>query len=51
MGVIFFNLVLLKSYFGYWLLIEDLGVIYGEDDCVCGCLGKYFLVFGCLVKL
>lgn len=34
------------SYPGHSLLTEDLGVIVGQDDCVCGRIGTYFLVHG-----
>lgn len=35
-----------KSYPGHSLLTEDIGTIYGEDDCKCGRGGKYFEVHG-----
>ena len=35
-----------RSYPGHSLLSEDLGMLIGEDDCVCGRRGKYFLVHG-----
>jgi len=35
-----------RSYPGHSLLTEDLGVIHGEDDCLCGRLGKHFSVLG-----
>jgi phenylacetate-coenzyme A ligase PaaK-like adenylate-forming protein len=34
------------SYPGHVLLTEDLGTLLGEDDCLCGRLGKYFTVNG-----
>lgn len=34
------------SYPGHALLTEDLGALLGEDDCLCGRLGKYFKVVG-----
>jgi phenylacetate-coenzyme A ligase PaaK-like adenylate-forming protein len=34
------------SYPGHSLLSEDLGVLLGEDDCMCGRMGKYFHVHG-----
>jgi hypothetical protein len=34
------------SYPGHSLLTEDLGTVYGEDDCPCGRLGRYFKVHG-----
>lgn len=38
--------ILPKSYPGHNLLTEDLGTIYGEDNCSCGRKGKYFRVHG-----
>lgn len=38
------------SYPGFNILTEDLGTIYGEDDCKCGRLGKYFKVHGRIQK-
>tara|TARA_B100000963_G_C22638135_1_gene678713 strand:- start:5704 stop:6807 length:1104 start_codon:yes stop_codon:yes gene_type:complete len=35
-----------SSYPGHSLLTDDIGVIYGEDDCKCGRKGKYFRVKG-----
>lgn len=35
-----------ESYPGNSILTEDLGTIYGEDDCGCGRKGKYFKVHG-----
>ncbi|MDA3968890.1 LuxE/PaaK family acyltransferase [Helicobacter ibis] len=34
--------ILPKSYPGHSILSEDMGIIYGEDDCPCGRYGKYF---------
>lgn len=34
------------SYPGHSLLTEDVGVLLGEDDCLCGRMGKYFHVNG-----
>ncbi len=34
------------SYPGHNILTEDIGTIFGEDDCKCGRSGKYFLVHG-----
>lgn len=34
------------SYPGHNLLTEDLGVCFGEDNCICGRKGKYFQVHG-----
>jgi hypothetical protein len=49
-GVIEVLSILPRSYPGHALLTEDRGVILGEDDCPCGRLGKYFLVFGRLAQ-
>lgn len=38
------------SYPGQSILTEDLGVIFGEDDCRCGRKGKYFKINGRLKK-
>ena len=35
-----------KSYPGHAILTEDIGVIFGEDDCECGLPGKYFQIKG-----
>ena len=35
-----------RSYPGHSILTEDEGIIIGEDDCLCGRLGKYFKVTG-----
>jgi phenylacetate-coenzyme A ligase PaaK-like adenylate-forming protein len=45
-GIIQLLSILPKSYPGHSLLTEDEGVLLGEDDCVCGRLGKYFKVLG-----
>jgi phenylacetate-coenzyme A ligase PaaK-like adenylate-forming protein len=34
------------SYPGHSILTQDIGTIYGEDNCECGRNGKYFRVFG-----
>lgn len=39
-----------KSYPGHSLLTEDLGTVFGEDDCPCGWQGKYFTVAGRIPK-
>ena len=39
-----------KSYPGHSLLTEDIGTVFGEDDCLCGKLGKYFHVNGRMAK-
>ena len=38
--------ILPTSYPGNSILTEDIGIIYGEDDCACGLHGKYFKVNG-----
>jgi len=45
-GIIEVLSMLPKSYPGHALLTEDIGVIFGEDDCACGLPGKYFHVKG-----
>jgi len=35
-----------QSYPGHSILTEDIGVIIGEDDCVCGRKGKHFRILG-----
>jgi len=49
-GIIQVNSLLPTSYPGHALLTEDLGVIFGEDNCSCGRKGKYFHVNGRLAK-
>ena len=49
-GIIQVLSILPFSYPGHSLLTEDLGMIYGEDDCPCGRSGKYFKVFGRIPK-
>jgi len=49
-GVIETVSILTASYPGHVLLTEDLGVVFGEDDCSCGRLGKYFHVNGRIPK-
>lgn len=49
-GVIEVLSMLPRSYPGHVLLTEDRGTILGEDDCLCGRLGKYFHVHGRLSK-
>lgn len=39
-----------RSYPGHSILTEDLGTVYGEDDCKCGRAGKYFKIWGRLPK-
>jgi phenylacetate-coenzyme A ligase PaaK-like adenylate-forming protein len=38
--------ILPKSYPGHNFITEDIGAIYGENDCKCGRLGKYFKIMG-----
>lgn len=45
-GVIEVRSLLPVSYPGHIILTEDVGTIWGEDDCACGRLGKYFTVAG-----
>lgn len=45
-GVIQTLSVLPRSYPGHSLLTEDIGTIYGIDDCPCGRKGTYFLIEG-----
>lgn len=49
-GIIQVNSLLPTSYPGHALLTEDLGVVFGEDNCSCGRKGKYFHVNGRLEK-
>ena len=42
--------VLPHSYPGHSLLTEDIGVLFGEDDCPCGKKGKYFSIKGRIPK-
>ena len=34
------------SYPGHNILTQDIGEIFGEDDCACGRKGKYFMIYG-----
>jgi phenylacetate-coenzyme A ligase PaaK-like adenylate-forming protein len=45
-GLIQLLSVIPKSYPGHSILTEDLGTIYGTDNCKCGRMGKYFKVHG-----
>ena len=45
-GLIQLLSVIPKSYPGHSILTEDLGTIYGVDNCKCGRMGKYFKVHG-----
>ncbi len=49
-GIIQVNSLLPTSYPGHALLTEDLGIVFGEDNCSCGKKGKYFQVNGRLAK-
>lgn len=49
-GIVEVLSILPYSYPGHVLLTEDVGVIYGEDDCKCGRLGKYFKIVGRIPK-
>lgn len=46
LGLIQLLSLLPYSYPGQSILTEDLGVIFGEDDCNCGRRGKYFKING-----
>jgi len=45
-GLIQLLSVIPKSYPGHSLLSEDIGEVYGIDNCKCGRKGKYFKVYG-----
>lgn len=45
-GIIQLLSLLPKSYPGQSILTEDVGIIFGEDDCKCGRKGKYFVING-----
>jgi phenylacetate-coenzyme A ligase PaaK-like adenylate-forming protein len=45
-GIIQVVSILPRSYPGHSLLTEDEGILLGEDDCLCGRLGKYFKIVG-----
>jgi hypothetical protein len=45
-GIIEVVSILPKSYPGHALLTEDQGIVFGEDNCKCGRLGKYFKITG-----
>lgn len=45
-GVVQVLSLLPRSYPGHSLLTEDLGVMYGEDNCPCGRRGKHFTILG-----
>lgn len=45
-GIIQSISLLPKSYPGHSLLTEDVGTVWGNDNCVCGRMGSYFSVKG-----
>ncbi len=45
-GIIQLLSIVPSSYPGNIILTEDMGTIFGEDDCICGRKGKYFRVSG-----
>lgn len=45
-GLVQLASLLPSSYPGHLILSEDVGEIFGEDDCSCGRLGKYFKIEG-----
>ena len=45
-GLILVLSLLPLSYPGHNILTEDIGTIFGEDDCKCGRSGKYLLDHG-----
>ena len=45
-GIIQILSLLPTSYPGHNILSEDIGIIFGEDTCKCGRLGKYFKILG-----
>lgn len=49
-GVVEVLSILPHSYPGHVLLTEDTGTVYGEDDCGCGRLGRYFKITGRIPK-
>jgi phenylacetate-coenzyme A ligase PaaK-like adenylate-forming protein len=49
-GIIETRSVIPTSYPGHALLTEDEGIIYGNDTCKCGRLGKYFKITGRIKK-
>ena len=50
-GVLQLLSVLPTSYPGHNIITEDVGVVFGEDDCKCGKKGKYFKIFNRLEKI
>ena len=49
-GIIELISLLPHSYPGHVILSEDIGILRGEDDCLCGRNGKYFEVLGRVKK-
>lgn len=49
-GIVQVVSVLPKSYPGFSLLTDDVGIILGQDSCPCGRLGKFFSILGRLKK-
>ncbi len=49
-GIIQTMSILPHSYPGHSLLTEDMGTIYGTDDCKCGRMGTYFHISGRIPK-
>jgi hypothetical protein len=49
-GIIQVLSILPESYPGHSLLTEDMGIIIGEDDCLCSRKGKYFTITGRMKK-
>ena len=49
-GIIQLFSVLPESYPGHSILTEDLGIMQGEDNCLCGRQGRYFTVSGRLAQ-
>ena len=49
-GIVQVLSLLPHSYCGHSLLSEDLGIVYGNDDCACGKGGKYFKISGRIEK-
>ena len=45
-GLIQLLSIIPRSYPGHSILSEDIGIIYGFDDCKCGRKGNYFKVMG-----
>lgn len=45
-GIIQLLSLLPVSYPGHSILTEDVGTIFGEDNCSCGRKGKYFKIYG-----